>query len=90
MTRKMKSKRVRKRCTEDECEELKDRIFLASALMWDYDGWYNPETRQGNIEGLADTLRDAYMILQGQMWESNSYDKLPTESNQRLRKRKSK
>lgn len=73
MLRKMKSKRVRKRCTEEECNELKDRIFLASALMWDYDGFYNPDTKRGNIEGLASVLEEAYMILQGQMWESSTH-----------------
>lgn len=74
MMGKMKSKKVSKACTNTECEELKERIFLASALLWDYDGFYNPDTKQGNIEGLAETMKEAYMILQGQMWESSIHE----------------
>ena len=69
----MKLRRIHKRCTDKECDELKERIFLASALLWDYDGFYNPDTKRGNIEGLAETVKEAYMILQGQMWESSSH-----------------
>lgn len=71
--KKMKLRRIHKRCTDKECDELKERIFLASALLWDYDGFYNPDTKRGNIEGLAETVKEAYMILQGQMWESSSH-----------------
>ena len=74
MMGKMKSKKVRKGCTDAECDELKERIFLASALLWDYDGLYNPDTKRGNIEGLAETVKEAYMILQGQMWESSIHE----------------
>jgi hypothetical protein len=72
--KKIKSKKVSKACTNAEYEELKERIFLASALLWDYDGFYNPDTKQGNIEGLAETVKEAYMILQGQMWESSIHE----------------
>jgi hypothetical protein len=74
MTKKMKSKKVRASCTQKECDELRQRIFDASVLMWDFDGYYDPNTKRGDIEGLAEIIQSAYMILQGQMWENNTYD----------------
>lgn len=50
-----------------ELEKLNERIEYALAIAYDYDGYYNPETKRGNAEGLAMTIDDMVDVLKGNM-----------------------
>lgn len=50
-------------------QDLEERIKNASLLMVDWDGYYDPETKKGNVEELAKLIEDAFRILQnGRSW----------------------
>lgn len=49
--------------------DLEKRIGDASMLLVDWDGYYDPETKKGNVEELAKLIEDAFRILQnGRSW----------------------
>lgn len=50
-----------------ELDKLNKRIEYALDFAYDYDGEYNPETKQGNIEGLAMTIDDMVTVLKGKL-----------------------
>lgn len=50
-----------------ELDKLNERIEYALAIAYDYDGYYNPETKQGNAEGLAMTIDDMVTVLKGKL-----------------------
>ena len=50
-----------------ELYKLNKRIEYALAIAYDYDGYYNPETKRGNAEGLAMTIDDMVDVLKGKM-----------------------
>lgn len=53
----------------ERIRELENRIKDASILMVDWDGYYNPETKQGNAVELAKLIEDAFRNLQnGKSW----------------------
>lgn len=68
------SREVRK--LREEIKALENRIGNASMLLADWDGYYNPKTKTGNVEELASLIEDAFRILQGRSWrDSNGEDK---------------
>ena len=50
-----------------ELDKLNERIEYALAIAYDYDGYYNPETKKGNAEGLALTIDDMVTVLKGKL-----------------------
>lgn len=48
--------------------DLERRLTDASFMLMDWDGYYNPETKKGSVEGLAELVEDAYKALQGRSW----------------------
>jgi hypothetical protein len=53
----------------ERMKDLENRIKDASLLMFDWDGYYNPETKKGNVEELAKLIEEAFRILQnGKSW----------------------
>jgi hypothetical protein len=44
---------------------LMDRINSVSMMLADWDGYYDPETKTGSLEGLAALVKDAFLVLQG-------------------------
>ena len=48
--------------------DLERRLTDASFMLMDWDGYYNPETKKGSVEGLAELVEDAYRALQGRSW----------------------
>lgn len=50
-----------------ELDKLNKRIEYALLFAVDYDGYYNPETKQGNAEGLAMTIDDMVTVLKGKL-----------------------
>ena len=50
-----------------ELDRLNKRIEYALDFAVDYDGYYNPETKRGNAEGLAMTIDDMVDVLKGNM-----------------------
>ena len=50
-----------------ELNKLNERIEYALAIAYDYDGYYNPETKKGNAEGLAMTIDDMVTVLKGEL-----------------------
>ena len=55
--------------SEARIRDLENRIKDASLLMVDWDGYYNPETKKGNVEELAKLIEDTFRILQnGKSW----------------------
>ena len=50
-----------------ELDKLNERIEYALDFAVDYDGYYNPETKQGNVEGLALTIDDMVTVLKGKL-----------------------
>ena len=53
----------------ERIKDLENRIKDASILMVDWDGYYNPETMQGNAVELAKLIEDAFRNLQnGKSW----------------------
>jgi hypothetical protein len=51
----------------EELDKLNKRIEYALDFAYDYDGYYNPETKKGNAEGLAMTIDDMVTVLKGKM-----------------------
>jgi capsule polysaccharide export protein KpsE/RkpR len=47
----------------DEVSDLKKRISDASAIMCDWDGFFDPKTQSGNTVELAKLIEEAYRIL---------------------------
>jgi hypothetical protein len=56
----------------DEIDLLEKRIGDASILMADWDGYYNPETKQGNAVELANLIYESFTILQGRGWDDKA------------------
>lgn len=57
------------RSLRERIKDLENRIKDASILMVDWDGYYNPETKQGNAVELAKLIEDAFRNLQnGKSW----------------------
>ncbi len=52
----------------DEISDLKKRINDASAIMCDWDGFFDPNTQEGNIVELAILIEESYRILNGRSW----------------------
>lgn len=52
----------------ERVKDLENRIMNASMMLADWDGYYNPETKKGSVEGLAELVEDAYKALQGRSW----------------------
>lgn len=52
-----------------ELNKLNKRIEYALDFAVDYDGYYNPDTKQGNAEGLAMTIDDMVDVLKGNLKE---------------------
>ena len=52
----------------DEISDLKKRISDASAIMCDWDGFFDPNTQEGNIVELAILIEESYRILNGRSW----------------------
>ena len=50
-----------------ELNKLNKRIEYALDFAVDYDGYYNPDTKQGNVEGLAMTIDDMVDVLKGNL-----------------------
>jgi hypothetical protein len=61
--------------------DLERRILDASLMLADWDGYYNPDTKKGNVEELASLIEDAYTALQGRSWRlpENEYTKENTD-----------
>jgi len=59
------------RTLREKVKELENRIKDASLLMADWDGYYNPETKKGNVEELAKLIEEAYATLQGRSWRDD-------------------
>lgn len=51
-----------------ERDDLLNRVKDASILLYDWDGYYDPETGKGNAKMLAELIEEAYTILQGESW----------------------
>ena len=56
----------------EEIDLLEKRIGDASILMTDWDGYYNPETKQGNAVELANLIYESFTILQGRGWNDKA------------------
>lgn len=54
---------------------LENRIGSASIMLADWDGYYNPNTKKGNVEELAKLIEDAYRALQGRSWRDPAPEK---------------
>jgi len=52
----------------ERIKDLENRIKDASILMVDWDGYYNPETKQGNAVELAKLIEETFTKLQGRSW----------------------
>lgn len=50
-----------------ELNKINKRIEYALDFAVDYDGYYNPDTKQGNVEGLAMTIDDMVDVLKGNL-----------------------
>ena len=53
---------------ENKIKVLEQRMGHASIVLWDYDGYYNPNTKRGDATGLAGIIDEAFTILQGKHW----------------------
>lgn len=51
-----------------ERDDLLNRLKDASILLYDWDGYYDPETGKGDARMLAEIIEEAYTILQGESW----------------------
>lgn len=60
---------------ENYIRDLEERILNASFMLADWDGYYNPETKKGSVEGLAELVEDAYRALQGRSWRDLAPEK---------------
>jgi len=54
---------------------LENRIGSASIMLVDWDGYYNPNTKKGNVEELAKLIEDAFRSLQGRSWRDTASEK---------------
>jgi len=61
----------------ERIKDLENRIQDASFLLCDWDGYYDPETKRGNVEELAKLIEEAFRALQGRSWR----DPNPTEES---------
>jgi len=70
----LRSRELERRVAELEAEleyaqkrikMLGRRVSSAYIVLYDYDGYYNPETKRGDLEGLASVVSDALRILSG-------------------------
>jgi hypothetical protein len=52
-------------------KDLEKRITDASFILMDWDGYYNPQTKQGNTVELANLIEEAYAALQGKSWRAD-------------------
>lgn len=53
-----------------------ERAASAAVLLWDYDGYYDPVTKKGDIVGLAELIDDVFMILNGgEHWDGRPHKK---------------
>jgi hypothetical protein len=65
---------------ENKVKDYEQRIADASITLYDYDGYYDPVTKQGNADKLAMVIDDVYTILQGRHWLSyEKHEPLPEE-----------
>lgn len=65
---------------ENKIMDLEKRIGSASILLCDYDGYFNPVTKQGDARELALLIDEAYIILQGDHWLwKKGHEPLPEE-----------
>lgn len=55
-------------------KDLETRIRYASMLLADWDGYYNPDTKTGNTEKLAELVEEAFRALQGRSWRDPPKD----------------
>lgn len=55
----------------DYIESLHGRIVNASFTLMDWDGYYNPKTKRGSVQGLSEIVEEAYTSLQGKSWRSD-------------------
>lgn len=53
---------------EKQIKNLEQRISNACILLWDYDGYYNSNTKRGDAVALASLIDEAFIILQGKHW----------------------
>jgi len=53
---------------DQRIKELEKRIGDASIMLYDWDGEYDPKTKTGNAQGLAEVISVAYASLQGKHW----------------------
>ena len=68
MTPETEELRERLTALQREHEALTEAVWNACALLWDYDGYYNTETRKGDPHGLASIIDEAYRLLNGKHW----------------------
>lgn len=63
-------------------KNLEKRIGDASILLADYDGYYDPFTKTGDVRELASLIDDAYIILQGSHWDhEKEHEPLPEDND---------
>lgn len=65
------NKKVTMSSDNDYTKDLEKRITDASFILMDWDGYYNPQTKQGNTVELANLIEEAYAALQGKSWRNN-------------------
>ena len=63
----------------ERVRDLQRRIGDASFMIADWDGYYDPETKKGNVEGLANLIEDAYRVLQNKSWRDIDPDSIEKE-----------
>lgn len=65
----------------ERVRDLEKRHLDASFLLADWDGYYNPDTKRGNVEELASLIEDAYRILQNKSWRDIEPDSVEEKPN---------
>jgi hypothetical protein len=58
-----------------QIKDLKERILNASFILADWDGYYDPNTKTGNTEKLAELVEEAFRALQGRSWRDPPKDR---------------
>lgn len=53
---------------EKEKNEYLERIKNASIILFDWDGYYDPNAKKGSASDLAGLIEEAYVALQGESW----------------------
>jgi PleD family two-component response regulator len=53
----------------EERDAARRKISDASAIMCDWDGFFDPNTQEGNIVELAILIEESYRILNGRSWD---------------------